>query len=224
MQFKIDVIGSSSKGNAVQYDNKIMVDIGLPYSKLKEALQDTKLILLTHIHQDHFKVDTIRKIIVNHEIIVFGCCEWLKDKLLNIGVPKERIHVYEIGKIYNYQTYKIVPIKLYHDVDNCGYRIIRNDGYKHIHITDTKTVKGIVAKDYDSAAIECNYEEAFAEQIIEIARRNKEFTHVAGSIESHLSVQQTLEFIKENNVKNIIPLHISSSMKDVVKEYIKENI
>lgn len=225
MQFNIDVISSNSKGNCIVYDNKIMVDLGLPYSKLKEALKDTKLILLTHIHSDHFNTDTIRKVIVNHENIIFGCGEWLEEKLINIGVPKERLHVYEIGEVYNYKTYKIIAIKLYHDVSNCGYRILRvEDGYKHIHITDTKTVNGIVANNYNSAAIECNYEEEFANNLIEIARRNKEFTHVAGSINSHLSVQQSIEFINKNKVKKMIPLHISSSMKEIVKEYIKENI
>lgn len=200
-----------------------MVDIGLPYTKLKEALRETKLILLTHIHKDHINDVTVRKIIVNNENIIFGCCEWLVKKLLNLGVPKERLHIYNIGKVYDYQTYKIIPIRLYHDVENCGYRIIRQDGYKHIHITDTKTVHGISAKDYDSVAIECNFEKNFANRLIEIARINKEFTHVSGSINSHLGVDQAIKFKNDNNISKLIPLHISSVMKDIVLQELENN-
>ena len=41
-----------------------------------------------------------------------------------------------------------MPIKLYHDVPNCGYRIFINDK-KIIYMTDTKTLEGITAKNYD---------------------------------------------------------------------------
>lgn len=220
MQFSIEIIASGSKANAVLYDDKILVDIGMPYSKLKDKLASVKLILLTHEHGDHFKSDTLRKIIVNHEDIIFGVPNYLINRFEDLGIDKKRYHIYEIGKVYNYQTYKIVPIKLYHDVPNVGYRIIRADGYKHIHITDTKTVEGIGASNYDSVAIECNYEKEKADELIKIAEEEKKFTHIKGSINSHLSVRQACEFVDDNNIKKMIPLHISSSMQDEVENYI----
>lgn len=223
MQFSIKIISSGSKANAVLYDNKILIDIGTPYSKLKEYLPDVKLILLTHKHKDHINDITFRKILVEHEHIIFGVPEHLAIKFEQLGISKDRYHVYKLFTAYNYQTYKIVPLKLYHDVPNVGYRIIRADGYKHIHITDTKTVEGIGASNYDSAAIECNYEEVSANNLIELARREKTFTHVYGSLNSHLSVQQTQKFIKDNNIKLIVPLHISSKMSEEVIDYLKQD-
>lgn len=43
-----NIIGTGSSGNAVLYDNSILVDIGLPYSKIKPYVKNIKLLLLTH--------------------------------------------------------------------------------------------------------------------------------------------------------------------------------
>lgn len=225
MQFNIDIIASGSNANAVIYDEKILVDIGVNYEKLKDKLKNVKLILLTHEHGDHLNCTTLRKILVNHENIKLGVPNYLINYFDNLGINKNRYHVYKVGTVYDYKTYKIVPIKLYHDVPNVGYRIIRCDVYKHLHITDTNTVEGISAMNYDSAAIECNYEENKANNLIEIAKINEEFTHIRGSINSHLSVRQTCDFVKDNNIKRLIPLHISSAMKEEVMQYLyDENI
>ena len=47
-----------------------------------------------------------------------------------------------------YRYFSFQPIRLYHDVKNYGLRIFY-EKEKIIYITDTKTVEGIVAKDYD---------------------------------------------------------------------------
>lgn len=221
--FHINILASGSKGNALIYDDKILVDIGIPYSKLKDKLTTVKLILLTHKHSDHLNYITLRKILVNHINIRFGVPKYLSKYFEDLNISKHRYDLYENGIIYNYQSYRIIPIKLYHDTDNTGYRIIRNDGYRHIHITDTKTIEGIGARNYDSAAIECNYEDIIANNLIELARKNKTYTHVYGSLNSHLSVQQTQKFIKSNNIKLIIPLHISSKMYEEVIHYLKQD-
>lgn len=221
MQFSINVLASGSRGNAVIYDEKILVDIGTPYSKLKKYLDDVKLILLTHRHFDHLNTTTLRKIIVNHKDIRFGVPHYLVHEFEEKEISKDRYQVYEVGELYNYGTYKIAPIKLYHDVPNVGYRIIRNDGYKHIHITDTYTVQGIIAKDYDSAAIECNFEKYRALELINEADESGDYSHIRGSINSHLSVQDANKFIDSNNIKRTIPLHISSKMKKEVLEYLE---
>ena len=76
----------------------------------------------------------------------FACCEWLLNQLLECGVERKNIDVLKIGTRYDYKLFKVVPIKLYHDVPQCGYRVLFDD-YKVIYMTDTKTVEGITAKD-----------------------------------------------------------------------------
>ena len=58
---------------------------------------------------------------------------------------QSNIDVLKIGTKYDYKAFKIVPIKLYHDAPQCGYRIFWND-FKVIYATDTKTLEGISAK------------------------------------------------------------------------------
>lgn len=121
----------------------------------------------------------------------------------------------------NFDGYKIAMVQAYHDVPNCGYRIMK-DGFKHFHITDTNTLDGITAKNYDSASIECNHEINKALELIEEAKKNGEYSHLQGAINSHLSVDKVIKFCKENNIKKLYPVHIGNSTKKEVIKKLKE--
>lgn len=218
MNFK--TIETGSGGNCFLIDDEIIIDVGLPYSKIKPYLELVGLILLTHKHGDHFKIDTIRKIAVNHEHITFVCGEWLKDKLMNI-LSDCQIKVLDFGEIVSFNEYKIAMIEAYHDVANCGYRIMVK-GHRHLHITDTVTLDGIEAIGYDSASIECNHEINKALELIQEAKENDEFSHLKGAINSHLAVHKTIEFCKENGIKKLYPVHIGSSTKKEVIQALRE--
>ncbi len=213
------IIESSSAGNCFKYGN-LMIDLGLPYSKTKEHLGDVTHILLTHIHADHLNITTVRKVFVAHENIKFVCGQWLIEKLLKSGVDKDRILIVEFGKVYQLGDYKISPIIAYHDVENCGYRIMF-ENKKHLHITDTCSLEGIEAKGYDSASVECNHEINRALELIQEAKDNGDFTHLKGAMNSHLSVDKTIQFCKENGIKKLYPVHIGSSTKKEVVEALR---
>ena len=217
MTFKTIETGSS--GNCFLLDT-LMIDCGLPYSKTKPYCEDVEFILLTHIHGDHFKDDAIRKVFVHHEHIKFVCGEWLREKLLKVGVELDRIIVVEFGKVYELGEYKISPVMAYHDVENCGYRIMK-DGWKHLHITDTFTLDGIEAVGYQSASIECNHHYETALELIEKAKEDGEFSHLKGAMNSHLAVHKTILFCKENGIKKLYPVHIGSSTKKQIIEALK---
>lgn len=203
------VIDTGSKGNAVIYDNEIMVDCGVSFSKLKNVYKDLKIVLLTHIHKDHFMTSTIKTLAKERPTLRFACCEWLVNDLKLLGV--KNIDVLEIGKLYDYKLFKVSPILLYHDVDNCGYRIFINNE-KILHCTDTNTLEGISAKGYNLYAIEHNYDEIEIMEVIE--QKNKEglFAYEIGAMNSHLSFQQANEFINENSIGKyeVLKLHMSS--------------
>lgn len=203
-----NILSTGSKGNAIIYFNSILVDVGISFSRIEPYLKDIQLILLTHQHSDHFKLNVIKRIQEERPSIRFGCGSFLADKLQDI----RNLDIYESGKMYNYGSFKISPVILYHDVPNFGYRIFK-DGKKLIHATDTYTLEGISAKDYDIYALECNYDEERVYDIIREKEYRGEYAHQKGSINSHLSKQQAQKFILSNTSRQDIQflmLHQSS--------------
>ena len=218
---KFSVIGSSSSGNCFLINDDLMIDAGMPYSKIKDKVQNVKYVLLTHIHGDHYNASTIRKLVVDIDPI-FICGEWLRDDLMNV-TDKSRMKIFnEFIKVFDLIDYKIAMVEAYHDVPNCGYRIMDKNGHKHFHITDTNTLDGIEANNYDSASIECNHEINKALALIDEAEKNGEFTHLKGAINSHLSVDKAIRFCKENHIKKLYPVHIGNSTKKEVIEALKK--
>ncbi|WP_353124080.1 MBL fold metallo-hydrolase [Dysgonomonas capnocytophagoides] len=203
-----NILSTGSKGNAIIYFNSILVDVGISFSRIEPYLKDIQIVLLTHQHSDHFKLNVIKRIQEERPSIRFGCGAFLADKLQGI----RNLDIYESGKMYNYGSFKISPVILYHDVPNFGYRIFK-DGKKLIHATDTYTLEGISAKDYDIYALECNYDEERVYDIIREKQYRGEYAHQKGSINSHLSKQQAQKFILSNTSRQDIQflmLHQSS--------------
>ena len=203
----VEIIASGSKGNAILYFDSILVDCGINYSELKKYEKNISLVLLTHAHVDHLNLSTIKRLAFERPSIRFGCGRFLSEYLIGI----RNVDFYEPGKIYDYGKFKISPIILYHDVPNLGYRIFKDDK-KVIHATDTFTLEGISAKNYDLYSIEANYDEETVYDVIEEKRMKGEYAHEKGSINSHLSRQQAQKFVLQNAGDNyeFIMLHQSS--------------
>ena len=208
------IISTGSKGNAVIYHDQILVDCGVPFVKLKPYIKEIKIVLLTHSHHDHFNPITIKKLISDRPTLRFACGQFLVERLHDLGAVK--IDVVEPGKVYDYKLFKISPITLYHDVENYGYRIFKDD-YKIIHATDTVTMEGIRAKDYDLYAIEHNYDEMTIDQDIADKLSRNEYAYEIGAKNSHLSFQQAETFIEANRkeTSEILKLHISHKYDEI---------
>lgn len=196
-----NIISSCSKGNATVIRDIILIDCGVTFKKLEKDYKKLKLVLLTHIHSDHFKKETIRKLADERPTLRFACCEWLLEPLLECGVKRKNIDVLQIGTKYDYKLFKIVPIKLYHDVPQCGYRVLF-DNYKVIYATDTKTLDGISAKNYDLYLIEANYTEEDMRERIRIKQEKYKYAYEFRAKENHLSKEKADEFLLENMGEN----------------------
>ena len=204
-----EVISSGSEGNAVIYNNAIMVDCGVSLKALEAVKRSLKIVLLTHKHSDHLKIRTLQRLQAERPALRIACGDFLLEELPCI----KNIDVLQVGKIYDYGAFKVSPIKLYHDVPNFGWRIFLPNGQKIFHATDTVHLEGITAKGYDLYAIEHNYCEEYIQQAIEEARANGEYTHAYGSIKTHLSIQQASAFIEANRKESseVLELHKSRS-------------
>ena len=203
------VISSGSEGNAVIYNNAIMVDCGVSLKALQEVKRSLKIALLTHKHGDHLKIRTLQRLQAERPTLRVACGDFLLEELPCI----KNIDVLQVGKIYDYGAFKVSPVKLYHDVPNFGWRIFLPNGQKIFHATDTVHLEGITAKGYDLYAIEHNYCEEYIQQAIEEARANGEYTHAYGNINTHLSIQQARAFIEANRKESseVLELHKSRS-------------
>ncbi|MEB3075045.1 MBL fold metallo-hydrolase [Capnocytophaga gingivalis] len=203
------VISSGSEGNAVIYNNAIMVDCGVSFKALEAVKRSLKIVLLTHKHSDHLKIRTLQRLQAERPTLRVACGDFLLEELPCI----KNIDVLQVGKIYNYGAFKVSPIKLYHDVPNFGWRIFLPNGQKIFHATDTVHLEGITAKGYDLYAIEHNYCEEYIQEAIEEARANGEYTHAYGNINTHLSIQQARAFIETNRKESseVLELHKSRS-------------
>lgn len=203
------VISSGSEGNAVIYNNAIMVDCGVTLKALEAVKRSLKIVLLTHKHSDHLKIRTLQRLQAERPTLRVACGDFLLEELPCI----KNIDVLQVGKIYDYGAFKVSPVKLYHDVPNFGWRIFLPNGQKIFHATDTVHLEGITAKGYDLYAIEHNYCEEYIQQAIEEARANGEYTHAYGNINTHLSIQQARAFIEANRKESsgVLELHKSRS-------------
>lgn len=178
--------------------------MGVTYKKIKD--EDIKLVLLTHIHTDHFNKTTIKRLAFEHPNIKFVCLKHLEEELLKL-VNKDFIYVLEPYKLYDLGLCKLSSFMLVHDVPNCGYRI-EIEGKKCLYATDTSTLD-INAKNYDLYLVEANYDELETINRINKKRQSGEYIYEFRAMNNHLSKNQCEAFLKRNMGKNsiFIPMH-----------------
>lgn len=204
-----NIVSSGSHGNAVIYHGSILVDIGVSFKLIEPYVNDIQIVLITHEHfSDHLNFSALRKLQSLRPSIRIGCCEWMVKHLVEF----KNVDVYEIGEWYNYGAFKLSPVKAYHDVLNCGFRIFKGE-HKTFHVTDTSHLQGITAKNYDLYACEHNYNEETIHDSIAKIEASGGFAHQRGSINTHLSIQQAKQFIFDNRKESseVIRLHESKS-------------
>lgn len=193
-----NVIATGSKGNAVVLGRMILLDCGVPYKMIEPYVRDLRLVLLSHIHGDHFNPATIRRLHKERPSLRFGCCEWLVRPLLDARVAAKCIDVYTPDSVYGYDPgVKVSAFCLSHDVDNCGYRVWI-DGESAIYATDTGTMEGISAPDYDYYLVEANHTEAEIADRIQRKLEAGEFVYEYRAAAGHLSREKADAWLAQN--------------------------
>lgn len=190
------VISTGSRGNAVII-GKVLVDCGVSFKALQPDINNIWLVLLTHIHGDHFNPATIRRLASERPLLRFAACRWLIKPLVDAGVSERQIDVLDPGYVFDYGICKVSPFALQHDVPNCGYKLYFPAG-KAIYATDTCTLDGIEAKDFDLYLIEGNYEANELEQRIAEKLMKGQYVYEYRVMRTHLSRQQCDDFVARN--------------------------
>lgn len=191
------VIGTGSTGNAVLLNNRILVDCGVPYRDIAPHTRQIQLVLLTHCHGDHFNPATVRRLAAERPSLRFASGAWLLREMVDAGISKRNIDVLECGKMYNYGIASIIPVRLNHNVPNCGYKI-HFAGGKVFYATDTNDLNGIFAKDYDLYLVEANYEDEEIRRRIKQKEIDGEFAYEKNVLHNHLSKEKCDAWIYAN--------------------------
>lgn len=208
---KYEIIGSSSKGNAIVVENILLLDVGVSYSRLKKYLKKVKLVFISHSHKDHLNQTTIYQIAYNNPSIKFitGSKEVVKE-LASCCINKKNIYLLNKCKWYSLGVLKVKLEELQHDTPNyalkCEYK-----GKKMIYIVDTANVDNIKAQGYDLYLIENNYcEDILQKHILECEDSNKLY-YLDRVPRTHLSNEQANSFLIENMGENSMYEYIHKS-------------
>ena len=192
-----NIINTGSDGNAVILENSILVDCGVSYKAIEPYIGKLRLVLLTHIHGDHFNPATIRRLASERPMLRFGAGAWLARELVNAGVRKSNIDILTPDNKYSYAICTVIPVKLVHNVPNCGYKIIFPRG-RVIYATDTGSLSGITAKDYDLYMVEANYEDAEIHERIREKKAAGEYAYEVHALHNHLSKARCDDWVYQN--------------------------
>lgn len=198
---KYNIIGSSSKGNAIIIEDKILLDCGVSYTKIKQYLKEIKLIFISHIHKDHLSPTTIKHIAYNYPTIKFitGSEEVVK-RLAECNVDIKNIFVLRPSKWFDLGLCKVKLESLEHDTPNYALKCEYN-GKKCIYAVDTANIDNIDAKEYDLYLIESNYKEDILEQHL-LTCGEEDRIYLDRVPKTHLSYEKANDFLINNMGNN----------------------
>lgn len=195
-----DILATGSSGNAVVINGEILIDCGVSMKTLRDSgyIKSLKLVLLTNEHGDHFNSRTVLALHKERPALRFGCCKWMVGHLLNAGIEKRSIHVYELDRLSVYGGFAVKPAALPHDVQNCAYRIYLFGDATILYATDCASLDGIKAEGYDLYLIEANHSRAEIEYRIAEKQARGEFAYEARAARNHISQEQALDWLAKN--------------------------
>lgn len=197
-----DIIASGSNGNATVINGSILIDCGVPYKSLKQYKDSLRLVLLSHVHHDHFCKSTVRTLARERPALRWACGEWMVQPLLEAGVDKRVIDVMQFDDTMCYwRLCAVQPVQLVHDVPNSGWRIRlfydKNDEWL-FYATDTATLDHVEAPGYDLYLIEANHRTAELEARAAEKEARGEFAYERRAAKTHLSEEQALDWLGRN--------------------------
>ena len=199
---KYEIISTGSSGNCVII-NDVMIDCGVPFNRIKEHLYHIKYLLLTHIHSDHIKPNTLAtikklfpkiKIIGNHEIHQMYRVHTISNTVFPIKTDD-----------YEFNAFACV-----HDVVTQGFTW-EFEGQAIIYATDTASMQNAPDKKFDYIFIESNHDERKVEMILN--HPNKYGYNAYAGAKRHLSTQQAKLFFythRRDKESHFIELHQST--------------
>lgn len=203
-----EILATGSSGNAVLINGNILIDCGVPFKMIEPYADKIKAVCLSHLHGDHFKASTIKRLHELHPAVRWITSETVAKELLKIVDPRVVDIVYPLanpfgtgltyfGLAKDARSATISAFPVRHNVPNIGFKIKLGDE-RVFYCTDCGDLEGIEAKDFDLYLIEANYETA---EIINRAASKLEsgaYAYEMDVIRNHLSKEQATDFLAAN--------------------------
>lgn len=221
---KVVVLGSSSSGNStfVSINNiKFLIDAGLPFGKLKDALyeigespEDLNFIIVTHAHSDHVRSLHSFNRVYNTKI-------YMSIETFNEYNKKDCIKNYEFfDEFDNIMGIKFTKIPISHDKKGFGF-IFEYDNKSLAYMTDTGMIHSRYHEKLKNKTIyllESNHD-------VEMEMNGKKFEYIKYrniGDEGHLSNEDCAMYLNHfigPNTKYIMLVHISENDNTYEKAY-----
>lgn len=195
MTYKI--INTGSDGNATVIDDRLMLDIGLPWYRIQPYVEHVDVVFTTHQHRDHIKPPTVKALRKARPAVRFACGKWMLPFLEECDVPHRCIDVFDMDQVYNYAGCRVAAQRIPHDVPNCCWHV-EIGGERMIYATDTCSLDHIVARGYNLYLVEGNY---YLEDIkARIAAKQAEGAHAyeVRVLETHMCIENTMAWLSRN--------------------------
>ena len=210
---EIKTIASGSTGNCYHLsDGKtcILIECGIAFKKIQQAI-DFKIsglsaCLITHEHGDHAKA-------VNNMIRAGIDCYMSAGTADALGLKSgfgPRVKIIVAQKQFQVGTWSILPFDTIHDSEELPCReplgfLLVSGKNKILFATDTAYIKHIFAG-LTHILIECNYQYDILQENI----NQGIFKHGMKKrlLETHMSLQQTIGFLKANDLSKVQEIHL----------------
>ncbi len=222
----IKCLGSGSSGNCFILDNKLILDAGLSFKKIKDGisydnLANIEACLVTHCHGDHSK--SVHKL-ASYQTKIYGT-KGTNDALkfdLHEYIQKNFIDM-TYYQLYETESYYIIAFEAVHDcIEPSGFLIQeKSTGEVLLFATDTAVIKA-KAKRIDFMLVEANYRDAelfknYESGIIDKAR----LTRVMDTHLSFEGLQKYLRVARTPHLKKIMLMHLSNENSNE-REFVEE--
>lgn len=221
---KVVVLGSSSSGNStfVNINNiKFLIDAGLPFEKLKDALyeigenpEDLSFIIVTHAHSDHVRSLHSFNRVYNTKI-------YISVETFNEYNKNDYIKNYEFfDEMDNIMGIKFTKIPISHDKKGFGF-VFEYDNKSLAYMTDTGMIHSRYHEKLKNKTIyllESNHD-------VEMEMNGKKFEYIKYrniGDEGHLSNEDCAMYLNHfigPNTKYIMLVHISENDNTYEKAY-----
>lgn len=196
-----NIIASGSSGNAVVINDYIMIECGVPFKALSAIYKNLKIVFVSHVHSDHLKRSTVRRLAMSRPTLRWACCSWLVPDLVDCGVSKCNIDILAFSCVHDYGMFKAEVFPTPHNVPNCGF-VFRFGNEKLFYATDCNSLDHVECPNADLYMVEANYKESeIAERIAE-KKASGQYAYEFEAIKNHLSEEKALAWIYENAGEN----------------------
>ena len=193
----INVLESGSLGNCTiltdKNNNQLILDCGIIYKNISKKINDfMKLdgVLITHEHSDHKK-----------SMSKFEDC--------GIDVFSPMHNNVKANEMIYLNNWKILPMKLSHNVECFGYVVVSNvENKKFVYITDTTFIPKLKLNTIDCLMIEVNYDKNVIDEYINDGKELRSFGYM-----NHLEMSQVKDYFIDSGEKpkKLIIAHLSNS-------------